>query len=115
MTHSRFLELKPAMAAFERDKKVEHSLDGTGWCITEDPQWYDDYYYRPCPKPKVKRWRPWTVDEIPLGNEVRNKSGTERAIIIIAAEGSGQYLLDYYTLADGTPCGVEEECEAAND
>jgi len=114
VTHARFMELKPAMAAFERDGKVECKwrVGSEQWSVTFDPQWNPECDYRPCPKPKVKRWRPWTVEEVPLGKEVRQKNGNRRIILTDSLICDIEGLFKYYTLADGTPCGVEEEIEA---
>ncbi len=72
--------------------------------------------YRIKPEPRV---RPWTADEVPVGKVVRFKSEpTTRKIITMATHdgftvvgGStcrNQYLLDCYTMDDGSPCGVTE-------
>ena len=113
MTHARFLELKPAFEAFERDKKVKCKwrVGSEEWHETTDPQWNPDCDYRPCPKPKVKRWRPWNANEVPLGKELIAKIGGRRVIVTDNFLVDRFLMFTNYTLADGTPCGVEEEVE----
>ena len=113
MTHARYMELKAAFEAFERDGKVEtkasHSM--VDWVVTFTPKWSDDFDYRPCPKPKVKRWRPWNANEVPLGKELIAKIGGRRVIVTDNFLVDRFLMFTNYTLADGTPCGVEEEVE----
>ena len=63
--------------------------------------------YRIVPPPKPKQYRPWTVDEVPLGKEVVNKQTGQRMLITVAGKKTGGNMLALYTMPDGTPCGVE--------
>lgn len=72
--------------------------------------------YRIKPEPK---YRPWTSKEVKAGTVIVDKrSGTEHLIMtkeigtvtVAGRGGTGfQYLLDNYTLEDGSPCGTLEE------
>lgn len=71
------------------------------------------------PQPPV--FRPWkTIEEVPMLKEIRSKSGSDRAIIsgvsrvndrvYVKSAGfanNGEYMLENWTMADGSPCGVK--------
>ena len=45
---------------------------GAEWLLTPEPSWsWDDFDYRIKPEPK---YRPWTIDEVPVGAVVRRKA-----------------------------------------
>lgn len=69
-------------------------------------------------KPKPKKYRPWTRDEVPVGSAVRNIANGSRHVILSAeilgshlggtAYHGYQLLFERFTLLDDSPCGVEE-------
>ncbi len=72
------------------------------------------YKYETRIKPEMK-YRPWTVDEVPVGKVVRWKESGGRAAITAVSKGyilvelnwfPAEHYYDYFTMDDGSPCGV---------
>jgi hypothetical protein len=70
------------------------------------------------PKPKLKKYRPWRHDEVPVGSVIRHKE-TKNKIVIVAVNPwhvwlgpetqAFEHVFIRYEMLDGSPCGVLEE------
>lgn len=118
MTPEQTALLLPIITAYSQGKTVQYrsrsTLDGwtDGWDYWFNPALYE---YRIKPTPKL---RPFRRGEIKCGDVVKaKKSGNyffvsgESDLGILIGFGWVTYeaLLDDYTMADGSPCGKEEE------
>ena len=70
---------------------------------------------RPLPTPP--KLRPWSHEEIPVGNVIKTKDGNMVRMITGKSDGhvlfglsapSPSYVMEHYTMDDGSPCGVLE-------
>jgi hypothetical protein len=66
------------------------------------------------------KWREWKPSEVPVGQIIVAKDATLKAIITLAGKESNtvgvgtvifssDYILQTFTMLDGSPCGVKEE------
>ena len=116
----------PAILAFAEGKPVEVRYYSGTWSEfdqTIPPAFSSvEHSWRPKPEPKPPTYRPWTIDEVPLGAVARKKANINKAIIsatdsdhCVLLSGStwkslGDIFAHYVLInADGTesPCGVE--------
>lgn len=117
MDREQAKSMREAFNAFCDGKRVETMYSGI-WIEQETPTFNPEYQWRVKPQPK---YRPWTFEEVPIGNVVRTLSGNivcmiERKSTVATGSESvyvegrwitlGHLFLDYVFL-DGTPCGVE--------
>jgi len=110
------------MQAAERKEPIERQRRGwAAWKSCEKPLWnWADFNFRVAPKPPEPKYRPWKPEEVPTLATVRPKGKPSNRYAILCVEeervtvaGLGSYtfqaLLEYFTLNDGSPCGVKED------
>jgi len=131
------LTVQEAALAWAQGKRVEAAVIGGDEWLLIDPvgecirnaypatvfSCLNDYSFRLAPVPPVKKWRPWTAEEVPVGALTRSKVPNEILMIIGRNETGvrlavhdGWYNYDSLVKArtystDGgktwLPCGVE--------
>lgn len=116
MTRQEWKERLPIIQAFAEGKRVQEENVAEGWVDLEDPEFHRPiHFYRIAPEPTYRPWRP---EEVPVGAVVRHEKSGERALITAAGADGVRVgaafiyyvdILPYYTMADGSPCGVKEE------
>lgn len=112
------------MEAAEKGEKIEVARRECGdlrWTQDESPTWnWSMWEYRIAPKPSPPKYRPWRMEEVPVGIVIQHKITHFRWLITGASknwihteEGVNTYgdMLNDYTLLDGSPCGMREEGE----
>lgn len=119
MTREEAKELAKVMLAWADGATVQYQRENTGkWVdvFNNDPTWAADVNtYRIKPEPEL---RPWTRDEVPVGEVVRHKDSGNRYVIESARHNGAKVdcavwlyknLLERFTMdKDGSPCGVTE-------
>lgn len=112
------------MEAAERGEQIEYKLEGSNeWHTPIETRallWdWNHFTYRIAPKPSPLKYRPWKMEEVPVGEVIQGKLSGNRYLIEAVEEGriqlsGGGYLdvnkiLANFTLLDGSPCGTREE------
>jgi hypothetical protein len=102
----------------QHNRRIEPHLSEWVKCETCPQPQSDPSRYRLKPEPKLRAWR---AVEVPLGKEVRHKGKDIRGMLTGINGGYGAVvgncstpktllsLLEDWTMADGSPCGVMEE------
>jgi len=144
-TMSNELTLQEAALAWAQGKRVEAIGPSNAWGLIQevgssDGMWQPGVFsgdssrvfrFRLAPEPPAKKWRPWTLEEVPIGALIRWKSDSNkgvRSLIVSAHETPGgavwicggqktiwnaeEAVKLEYSIDNGKtwlPCGVEVE------
>lgn len=92
------LTLEQAALAWAQGKRVEaEPIDEgirSGWKLVDSPAERDGYYtatvfahpvehrFRLAPEPPAKKWRPWSMLEVPVGVLLKQKQANFKAVLI---------------------------------
>lgn len=122
MTPAEAVAFLPLLKAYAEGATIQYMADGHWADFTSgDSPAFSEHpnYYRIKPEQK---YRPWKLNEVPLGRVVRHKLVLGRSQLVsclpndkdgsVYVAGLGTYspfsMLGDFTMDDGTPCGVLE-------
>lgn len=129
MTRKEAKEFVPILQAYAEGKTIQSRCiksDKVLWC-DDNPRFDDDYVYRIKPKPKCRPFKDakecwnemlkhqpfgWiTCDDDSVLHKFVSIGGLadNEAIFNTNLDFTYEELVEYYTFADGTPCGIRED------